>query len=70
MFQVPYKFSDQVAKITQRDIKNNKSLLPTGVVEIKGRFNRGDVISIVNIENAKLENFTKVLFQKKKKKNY
>ena len=26
MFQVPYKFSDQVAKITQRDIKNNKSL--------------------------------------------
>ena len=35
-------------------IKNNKSLLPTGVVEIKGRFNRGDVISIVNIENAKI----------------
>ena len=36
-----------------RAIKNNKSLLPAGVTEIKGRFNRGDVISIVNNQNKK-----------------
>ena len=29
-------------------IKNNKSLLPAGVIEIIGRFNRGDVITILN----------------------
>ena len=33
---------------------NNKSLLPAGVIEIKGRFNRGDVISILNIKNMKI----------------
>ena len=36
-----------------RAIKNNKSLLPAGVTEIRGRFNRGDVISIVNNQNKK-----------------
>ena len=35
-------------------IQNNKSLLPTGVIEIKGRFNRGDVISIMNSKNIKI----------------
>ena len=35
-------------------IENNKSLLPTGVVEIKGCFNRGDVISILSIQNVKV----------------
>ena len=35
-------------------IKNNKSLLPAGVIEIKGRFDRGDVISINNIQNYKV----------------
>ena len=42
---------DQGATIA---IKNNKSLLPAGVIEIKGRFNRGDVISIVNNLNTKI----------------
>ena len=32
----------------------NKSLLPAGVIEIKGRFNRGDVISIVSEKNIKI----------------
>lgn len=32
---------------------NNKSLLPAGVLEVKGRFNRGDVISILNKTNIK-----------------
>ena len=35
-------------------IKNNKSLLPSGIIEIKGNFYRGDVISIVNSENTKV----------------
>lgn len=35
-------------------IKNNKSLLPAGVLEIKGRFNRGDVISIINDKKDKI----------------
>jgi glutamate 5-kinase len=33
---------------------NNKSLLPAGVLEIKGRFYRGDVISILSEKNIKL----------------
>ena len=33
---------------------NNKSLLPAGVIEIKGRFNRGDVITIFNVKNNKI----------------
>ena len=32
----------------------NKSLLPAGVVEIKGKFNRGDVISLTNSKNKKI----------------
>ena len=35
-------------------IQNNKSLLPAGVLKIKGRFNRGDVIKILNIKNIKV----------------
>lgn len=35
-------------------IKNNKSLLPAGVVGIRGRFNRGDVITILNTKNIKI----------------
>ena len=35
-------------------ILNNKSLLPSGITEIKGRFNRGDIISIVNNKNIKI----------------
>ena len=31
----------------------NKSLLPAGVIEIKGKFSRGDVISVTNIKNKK-----------------
>jgi len=33
---------------------NNKSLLPAGVVEIKGRFYRGDVIAVNNKKNEKI----------------
>ena len=33
---------------------NNKSLLPAGVLEIKGHFKRGDVISILSEKNIKL----------------
>ena len=29
-------------------------MLPAGVIEIKGRFNRGDVISIVSEKNIKI----------------
>ena len=35
-------------------IQNNKSLLPAGVIEINGRFNRGDVITILSIQNIKI----------------
>ena len=35
-------------------IHNNKSLLPAGVIEIKGRFNRGDIIGIYNIKNIRI----------------
>jgi glutamate 5-kinase len=32
----------------------NKSLLPAGVMKIKGKFSRGDVISVTNIKNKKI----------------
>ena len=32
----------------------NKSLLPAGVINIKGKFSRGDVISVTNIKNKKI----------------
>ena len=32
----------------------NKSLLPAGVIEIKGKFSRGDVISVTNTNNKKI----------------
>ena len=35
-------------------ILNNKSLLPAGVKNINGKFNRGDVISIINSKNLKI----------------
>ena len=35
-------------------VKNNKSLLPAGVIETKGIFNRGDVITILNKKNNKI----------------
>jgi len=35
-------------------INNNKSLLPAGVTEIIGRFNRGDIITILNTKNIKI----------------
>ena len=35
-------------------IFQNKSLLPAGVVEIKGKFNRGDVISVTNTKNINI----------------
>ena len=38
----------------KKAIENNKSLLPAGVLEIKGRFNRGDVITILNTKNTKI----------------
>ena len=35
-------------------IINNKSLLPAGILEIKGRFNRGDVITIFSLDKIKV----------------
>lgn len=35
-------------------IRNNKSLLPIGVVAIEGSFNEGEVVSIVNIEGNEI----------------
>ena len=34
--------------------QNNKSLLPAGILSIKGRFDRGDVISVVNTAHIKI----------------
>ena len=38
----------------EKAILSNKSLLPAGVIEIKGKFNRGDVITINNNKNQKI----------------
>ena len=35
-------------------IENNKSLLPAGVLEIKGKFNRGDIITILSLNYTKI----------------
>ena len=35
-------------------VKNNKSLLPAGVVEVGGNFNRGDVISVFFTKKEKI----------------
>ena len=35
-------------------VENNKSLLPTGVLETKGRYSRGDIISIYSEKNVKI----------------
>ena len=35
-------------------INQNKSLLPAGVLEINGKFMRGDVISIISNNNKKI----------------
>jgi len=40
-----------IDKGASKAIQNNKSLLPAGILEIKGNFNRGDVITIFNIKN-------------------
>ena len=38
----------------EKAIFQNKSLLPAGVIEIKGEFNRGDVTSVTNEKNKKI----------------
>jgi len=35
-------------------IKQNKSLLPAGVIDIKGKFNRGDIITILAADHKKI----------------
>jgi glutamate 5-kinase len=35
-------------------IMQNKSLLPAGIVDIKGKFNRGDVITILSAHHNKI----------------
>ena len=35
-------------------LHDNKSLLPAGIIEIKGEFNRGDVTSVTNTKNKKI----------------
>jgi len=42
---------DQGAK---KAILQNKSLLPAGVIDIKGKFNRGDVITVLTQKNNKI----------------
>ena len=43
-----------VDKGASKAIHNNKSLLPAGILEINGRFNRGDVITILDIKNINI----------------
>ena len=43
-----------VDKGAAKAIENNKSLLPAGILEIIGKFNRGDVITIKDIKNKKV----------------
>ena len=33
---------------------SNKSLLPAGVTDIKGKFNRGDIITVLSLKNNKI----------------
>ena len=35
-------------------IKQNKSLLPAGVINIKGKFSRGDIITILSVDHNKI----------------
>ena len=43
-----------IDKGASKAVQNNKSLLPAGILEIKGRFNRGDVIKIFDIKNINI----------------
>ncbi len=38
----------------EKAIYQNKSLLPSGILDIKGNFSRGDILSIVNEKNNKI----------------
>ena len=38
----------------EKAILQNKSLLPAGVTDIKGKFNRGDVITVLSLKNNKI----------------
>ena len=38
----------------EKAILQNKSLLPSGVLDIKGNFSRGDILSILNEKNIKI----------------
>jgi len=38
----------------EKAIFQNKSLLPAGIIEIKGEFNRGDITSVTNMKNKKI----------------
>ena len=38
----------------QKALLNNKSLLPAGVQQINGKFNRGDVITVLSSKNVKI----------------
>ncbi|MBI04902.1 MAG: glutamate 5-kinase [Pelagibacteraceae bacterium] len=37
-----------------RAIMNNKSLLPAGIIEVSGKFNRGDVVTILSYKQKKI----------------
>ena len=43
-----------VDKETKKALENNKSLLPAGILKIIGRFNRGDVITVLGTKNNKI----------------
>ena len=43
-----------IISVKPKAVKNNKSLLPAGVVEVGGNFNRGDVISVYFTKKEKI----------------
>ena len=38
----------------EKAIMSNKSLLPAGVTDIKGKFSRGDIITVLSLKNNKI----------------
>ena len=46
----------------EKAIYANKSLLPAGILEIRGKFFRGDVITVNNIKNKKILLFTSEVY--------
>ena len=54
----------------EKAILQNKSLLPSGVLDIKGNFSRGDILSILNEKNIKIGIGVIAYDHSEAKKNY